>query len=117
LLAETPFARPNAIAISAVFSTVTSTPPFFTNATRLFTPFQPSPGRMSSVWSIPMFGVSSVFFQGIGFRHIGRPDKIVCGLPLVGGKRITSYFALRLGSFAASCTLMYEYGMWRKSNA
>ena len=53
-----------------------------------------------------MFGVSGVFFQGIGFRHIGIPWTIDCALPLVGGKRMTSYFALRLGSFATSWTLM-----------
>src|SRR5205823_8455189 len=67
-----------------------------------------SPGRMSSVASMPMFGVSSVFFHGIGLRHIGMPARIDCGLPPPGGNRITSYFALRFGSFAASWVLMYE---------
>ena len=62
---------------------------------------------MSSVWaSVLMFGVSGVFFHGIGFRHIGIPSMIAVPLPLVGGKRITSYFAFRFGFFATSCVLM-----------
>src|SRR3954468_21838069 len=64
-----------------------------------------------------MLGVRSVFFHGIGFRHIGSPATMVCGFPPVGGNTITSYLALRFGSFDASWVLMYEYGMRKKSNA
>jgi hypothetical protein len=63
---------------------------------------------MSSVESIlPMLGVSSVVFQGIGLPNIGRPEMIVCpeARP-TGGKRTTSYFERRSPSFDTSCVLM-----------
>src|SRR5689334_8212938 len=73
---------------------------------------------MSSVESIfPMFGVSVVFFHGIGFRHIGMPSMMLRELPQPGPKLITSYFALRFGSFAIACVLRYVYGMPLKSSA
>lgn len=53
-----------------------------------------------------MFGVSGVFFHGIGFRHIGIPWMIDDGLPPPGPNTITSYFAFRSASFVTSCTLM-----------
>ena len=56
------------------------------------------PGRMSSVCAIvPRFGVSGVFFHGIGLRHIGIPSMIDRAAPPPGPKMITSYFALRSG--------------------
>ena len=53
---------------------------------------------MSSVCAhVPMFGVSGVFFHGIGLRHIGMPSMIAWPLPPPGPKTITSYFAFRFG--------------------
>src|SRR5688500_1863223 len=73
---------------------------------------------MSSVWAyVPMLGVSSDCFHGMGFRHIGRPCTMDCALPPPGGKRITSYLARRFASRDASCVLMYSYGICRLSNA
>ena len=62
---------------------------------------------MSSVCAnVPMFGVSGVFFHGIGLRHIGMPSIDAPAVAAAGPKRITSYFAFRFGVFATSCVLM-----------
>ena len=62
---------------------------------------------MSSVCAhAPMFGVSALFFQGIGLRHMGMPSTICCALARAGGKTITSYFALRSAILATSWVLM-----------
>ena len=106
-LTLTPLVRPNCTAKSAVFSTPTSTPPRFTNVSRLATPCHPSPGRRSSVCAqVPMFGVSGVFFHGSGFLHCGSPCTIACTLPPAGGNRMTSYFAFSDAFLATSCVLM-----------
>ena len=42
---------------------------------------------MSSVWAqVPMFGVSGVFFHGIGLRHMGIPSTIVARCPPPAGR-------------------------------
>src|SRR3954467_11816989 len=73
-LTDTPFVRPYVTANSDVLSDVSSTPPFAMNCCRFARPCQPRPGPMSSVCAyVPMFGVSGVFFHGIGLRHFGMP--------------------------------------------
>ena len=70
-----------------MFAAVMTTPPRATNPCRFASPCQPSPGRMSSVCAhVPMFGVSGVFFHGIGLRHIGSPSTIDETLPPRGRK-------------------------------
>ena len=71
-------------------------------------PSQPMPGLMSSVSSIlPMLGVSSVVFHGIGLPYIGMPLMSVWPAPRpTGGNRMTSYFDRRFASFVRSCVLM-----------
>ena len=52
-----------------------------------------------------MFGVSGVFFHGIGLRHIGIPS-MTRAWPPPGPKMITSYFASQVRRvFATSCVL------------
>ena len=51
--------------------------------------------RVSSVWAqVPMFGVSAVFWYGIGVCHSGVPSTAPWLPP--GPKMMTSYFARRL---------------------
>src|SRR5581483_9589609 len=116
-LTNTPFVRPYSVARSLNAPAVTITPPCRAKLCRCSRPCQPNPGRTSSVSAqVPKFGVRAVCFQGIGLRHIGRPSMIELTLVCDGGSRITSYLALRSGSFAISWVLMYVNGTSAKSN-
>src|SRR5580704_14406093 len=100
LLALTPLVSPMEIANCEVSVAVRSTPPFWTKDCSLATPSQPRPGRMSGVESFlpTRLGVSGVFSQGKGLpQKVGRPCTTVFALypQPMGGKRITSYLALR----------------------
>ena len=73
---------------------------------------------MSSVSSSdPRLGVSGVFFHGSALPHIGMPLTIASVPRPTGGKTMTSNFAPRLLSAAASCVLMYVNGTFARSNA
>src|SRR6266702_973981 len=111
LLKVTPLANPVEIANCEVSSAVRRTPPLRTKLCSLARPSQPSPGRMSGVESFlpTRLGVSGVFIHGRGLLHaVGVPWTIAleAALPVTGGKRITSYLALRSGILAIACVLM-----------
>src|SRR6266436_7175712 len=103
-------AKPMERAKREVSVAVSSTPPLATNDCRCATPSQPRPGRISSVESfLPRLGVCGVFFQGKGLpQAVDVPLMIAVeeALNPTGGKRITSYFALRSSSLAIVCVLM-----------
>src|SRR5580658_4138076 len=107
----TPSARPMDSANREVSVAVRRTPPLATKFWRLATPSQPRPGRMSSVESFlpTRFGVSGVVFHGSGLpQALGRPLTIAVGLEKkpTGGKRMTSYLALRSLALETACVLM-----------
>src|SRR5580693_98540 len=79
---------------------VRRTPPLATKFSRLATPSQPRPGRISSVESVlpTRFGVSGVFFHGSGLpQALGKPLMMAVGPEKnpTGGNRMTSYLAFR----------------------
>ncbi len=107
LLNVTPLAIPVAMANCEVSSAVSRTPPLRTKVCSLATPSQPRPGRISGVESFlpTRLGVSGVFSQGSGLPQVvGVPWTMALelALPVTGGKRITSYFALRSGILASA---------------
>ena len=67
------------------------------------------PTRVSSVCAhLGRLGVSGVFFQGIGLRHIGVPSTMAWPPP--GPKMITSYLSLRFVVFLTTSGPMYSNG-------
>src|SRR5229473_2351187 len=104
-------AKPMERAKREVSVAVSRTPPLATKDCRCATPSQPRPGRMSSVESFlpTRLGVSGVFFQGSGLpQPVAVPLMIVVDEELnpTGGKRITSYLALRSSFLPTVCVLM-----------
>ncbi len=102
-------ASPMSTANFAASPAARNTPPCSTKRCKCASPDAPSSGRVSSVSSMIMFGVSAVFFHGTGLPTIGTPLRISDDAPACSGaNRITSYFDLRLSSRATVCVLMYE---------
>src|SRR6266436_3167172 len=104
-------AKPTDRAKREVSVAVSSTPPLATKDCRWVTPSQPRPGRMSSVESFlpTRLGVSGVFFQGSGLpQAVAVPLMMAVDEELkpTGGKRITSYLALRSSALLTICVLM-----------
>src|SRR5579862_4069 len=105
-------ARPMERAKRDVSVAVSSTPPLATNDCKRATPCHPRPGRMSSVESfLPRLGVSGVFFQGNGLPQAVEVPLMMAveeALKPTGGKRMTSYLALRSSILASVWVLMYS---------
>ena len=79
--------NPSVTGIAFVEPSVIRRPPRSTKSRRAAAPFNPIPGRRSSVSSQrSRFGVSALFFHGIGGPIIGRPviSTVVVGTPTCG---------------------------------